>query len=153
MNNFQYIHIRFWLEKSSVLFYYLLWLSLLKNKSVVDLHCCVWFSCTENWFTYIYVYLHIFIYLFNLYMCMHIHAYIYIYFFRILFCYRLSQNIQYTFLGYKVGPYWLSILYIVVCVNSKLLIYSLHSPLVTIKLFFMFVSLFLFCKCSFASFF
>ena len=47
--------------------------------------------------------------------------------------YRLLQNIEYISLCYTVGPYWLSILYIVVClyVSPKCLIYpslSLQDP-------------------------
>ena len=48
------------------------------------------------------------------------HIYIYshmcIYFFQIIFPYRLLQNIEYGSLCYTVGPCWLSILYIVVCI-------------------------------------
>ena len=36
--------------------------------------------------------------------------------FQILFPYRLLQNIEYSSLLYTVGPCWLSILYIVVCI-------------------------------------
>ena len=35
--------------------------------------------------------------------------------FQIFFPYRLFQNIEYSSLCYTVGPYWLSVLYIVVC--------------------------------------
>ena len=35
--------------------------------------------------------------------------------FQILFSYRLSQNVEWSFRCYTVGPCWLSILYIVVC--------------------------------------
>ena len=43
--------------------------------------------------------------------------YIYIYFFfHILFSYRVLQDIEYTTLYYIVGPCWLSVLYIVVCI-------------------------------------
>ena len=38
-------------------------------------------------------------------------------FFQILFLYRLLQNIEYSSLCYTVGPYWLAILYIVVCMR------------------------------------
>ena len=36
--------------------------------------------------------------------------------FKILFHYGLSQDIEYSSLGYTIGPCCLSILYIVVCV-------------------------------------
>ena len=39
---------------------------------------------------------------------------IYTFFFEILFCYRSSQDIEYSSLCYIVGPYWLSVLYITV---------------------------------------
>ena len=45
-----------------------------------------------------------------------IHTYIYIYIFQILFPYRLLQNIKYSSMCYTVGPCWLPILYVVVCI-------------------------------------
>ena len=36
--------------------------------------------------------------------------------FHNLFHYSLLQNIEYSSLGYKVGPCWLSILYKVMCI-------------------------------------
>ena len=45
--------------------------------------------------------------------------YICIYFFQILFPYRLLQNTKISFLCYTIGPCWLSILYIVVCICSE----------------------------------
>ena len=66
----------------------------------VDLQCCVSFRCIAMWFT-----------------C----TYIYIYFFQILFPYRLLQNIEYSSLGYTVGPSWLSIKYIVMIYNVYML--------------------------------
>ena len=48
-------------------------------------------------------------------VCIYIYIYIYIYF-QILFPYRLLQKMEYCFLCYTVGPCWLSILYIVVCI-------------------------------------
>ena len=77
--------------------------------------------------------------------------YVYIYIlFLVLFHYRLLQDIEYSSLCYTVGPCCLSILYIYYCVyfNPKFLIYPFLplSPLVTISLFSMSVSLFLFCK-------
>ena len=41
------------------------------------------------------------------------YTYICIIFFQTLFPCRLLQNIDYTSLFYTVGPYWLSILYVV----------------------------------------
>jgi len=35
--------------------------------------------------------------------------------FQIIFHYTLSQNIEYNLLFYMVGPFWLSIIYMVVC--------------------------------------
>ena len=82
----------------------------------VDLQCCVSLRCTAKWFSYTYV-----------------HAYICI-LFHILFPYRLLQNITYSFLGYTVGPCWLSILnyssVYMLTPNSKF-IPSPFSPLVT----------------------
>ena len=58
---------------------------------------------------------------------------IYIYIlFHILFHHRLSQNINYVSLCYTIGPCCLSILYIIVCVNPKLLIYP--SPYQNVNL-------------------
>ena len=46
-----------------------------------------------------------------------IHIYVYMsILFQVLFPYRLLQNIEYSSLGYTVGPCWLSIKYIVMCV-------------------------------------
>ena len=39
-----------------------------------------------------------------------------IYLSKILFPYMLLQNIVYSFLFYTVGPFWLPILYIAVCI-------------------------------------
>ena len=67
--------------------------------------------------------------------------------FQILFPYRLQLDIEYSSLFYTVGPCWLSILYIIVVyINTRLLIYLPPSLLVTINLFSMPVSLFLFYK-------
>ena len=47
----------------------------------------------------------------------YIHIYICIYtLFQILFHYRLLEDIEHSSLCYTVGPCWLSILYIVVCI-------------------------------------
>ena len=83
--------------------------------NLVDLRCCVTFRCTVKWFSYIYV-------------C--------IFFFYILFHYRLLQDTGYNSLCYTVGPCWLSIFYIVVCIcQSQTPNLSLSPPpLVTINL-------------------
>ena len=60
--------------------------------------------------------------------------------FHILFHYGLSQDIEYSFLNCAVGPCCLSILYVIVYLPHP------ASPLVTINLFSMSVSLCLFCK-------
>ena len=71
----------------------------------------------------------------------HTKTHIYLFLFQILFPHRLLQNIEYNSLCYTVSPYWLSILYILLCVsvNAKLLIYPFPSPqlspLKTISLF------------------
>ena len=65
--------------------------------------------------------------------------------FQIHFPYKLLLDIEYSSLFYTVGLCWLSILYIIVVyINPRLLIYLLSSLLVTISLFSMPVSLFLF---------
>ena len=55
---------------------------LIFNWSIVDLQC---FRCTAKWFIYIYI------------------------LFQILFHCRLLQDIEYSSLCYTVGPFWLSI--------------------------------------------
>ena len=67
--------------------------------SIVGLQC---FRCTSQWFSYTYIYISIL--------------------FQILFHYRLLQDIEYSSLCHTVGPCWLSILYIVVCIcHSQIL--------------------------------
>ena len=58
-----------------------------------------------------------------------LYIYMYIFFFQILFPYRLLQNIEYSSLCYTVGPCWLSILYIVVCICSSQAPNLSRSPL------------------------
>ena len=53
---------------------------------------CFNFCCTANWFRYIYIYIYI------------------------IFCYCLSQVIEYSSLCCIVGPCWLSILCLLVCI-------------------------------------
>ena len=60
--------------------------------SIADLQCCVSFWCRAKWFSYIYI------------------------LFQILFHYSLLQDIEYSSLYYTVGPCWLSILYVIVCI-------------------------------------
>ena len=92
---------------------------------------------------YICIYIYIYIYI-------HTHTYIYIYIyilFQILFHYRLLEHTEYRPLCHVVGPCCLAILCIInVCMlipNSYL---SPPTPLVTISLFSLLVSLFLFYK-------
>ena len=67
--------------------------------------------------------------------------------FQILFPYKLLQDTEYSSLCYAVGACWLPILFYILCVNPRLIIYpSPLSALVTIILFSMSVGLFLFCK-------
>ena len=76
---------------------------------MVDLECCVSFRleqsdsviCTH---IYVCVYIHV-------YMCICISI-----LFQILFPYRLLRNIECGFLSCIAGPFWCSILYIVVCI-------------------------------------
>ena len=60
------------------------------NQSIVDLQCCINFQCTAKWFNY---------------TCM-----------CSLFHYDLLQDIEYNSPYYIVGPCYLSILYMVVCI-------------------------------------
>ena len=69
------------------------------NWSIVDLQCCVCFRYTVKWFT-------------CAYMCI-------LFFFQIISSCRLSPNIEYSSWCYTVGPCWLSILYIIVCIGSE----------------------------------
>ena len=69
--------------------------------SLVNLPCCVSFKYTGKWFSYT-----------------HIHSYPYM-LFQIIFHYILLQAIKYSFLCYTVGPCYLSVLYIVVCICSS----------------------------------
>ena len=48
------------------------------------------------------------------------YTYMYIYFYQILFPFKLLQNIEQSSLIYTVGPCWLSILNIVVCVSQSI---------------------------------
>ena len=95
--------------------------------STVDLQCCDSFKCIPKWFSY---------------------TYTYIYLFQNIFPFRLLQNIKQSSLCYTVGPCWLSILNIVVCMsipNSQFIPPPQLSPLVTINFFSKSVRLFLFC--------
>ena len=76
--------------------------------------------------------------------------------FHILSHYGLSQDTEYSSLCYTVGPCCLSILYIIVCIcQSQTPTPSLPTflPLGNYSLFSMSVSLFLFCRSSFVSYF
>ena len=82
-----------------------LWLSLLFGScsqfsvcnfiGVGDLQCCVSFRWTTKWFTYTYTNISSF---------------------SDFFLYRLLQNTEQNSLCYTVGPYWLYILCVVVCI-------------------------------------
>ena len=52
------------------------------------------------------------------YINTHTHTHTYAHF-QILFPYRLLQNIEYNSLCYTVGPCWLSVLCIIVCIFSS----------------------------------
>ena len=59
------------------------------------------------------------IYMCNIYMCIYIHTYICIYIytyilFQIIFPYQLLQNIEYSSLCYRVGPFRLFTLYMLI---------------------------------------
>ena len=71
--------------------------------NIVDLQCCVNFSCTAKWFSYTHTHTHT-------------HTHIYTFFFYILFHYGLSQGSEYSSLCFTVGPCCVSILYIIVCI-------------------------------------
>ena len=65
---------------------------LFKNWSIIDLHCVLTSRIQRNESVYLYT-------------------------FQILFHYRLWQNIEYDSLGSTVGPCWLPIFYMVVCIS------------------------------------
>ena len=61
--------------------------------------------------------------------------------FQILFHYRLLQDIDYSFLWYKVGPYCLFYILLCVSTNPKFLVYPSFLLSVTVSLFSMWVCL------------
>ena len=72
---------------------------------------------------------------------------VFVYSFQIIFHYSLLQDIEYGFLCYTVGSCGLSILYIEVCFcKAKIPNLPPLSLLVTLNLFSMSMSLFVFCK-------
>ena len=103
-------------------FFFLIFLS---NWAIVDLQCCV--SGVQQSDSVIHISI----------------------LFQILFPFGLLQNTEQSSLCYTVGPCWLSILNIVVCIwqsqTPSLSLPSHLSPSVTISLFSKSVSLFLFC--------
>ena len=64
--------------------------------SIADLQCCVSFRYTAKWFHYPYTCIHYFSDSFPIWL--------------------LQHSIKYSSLCYTVGPHWLSILYMVVCI-------------------------------------
>ena len=70
--------------------------------SIVELQCCVNYCYTAKWLSYTYIY-----------VCI---IYIYMFFFIFFSVMALSQDIEYSCLLYTVGPCFLSILYILVCI-------------------------------------
>ena len=110
------------IHSSSLLWSYLILKKYLlkKNWSIVDLQCCVSFKCK----------------VIQLHICESFSG-----------C-RLLQAIEYSFLCYIISPRYLFYVKFCVPVNPRLLIYfsPSFSPLLTINLFSMFVSLFLFGK-------
>ena len=78
-----------WWVASARLFFFNLFYS-----SIVGLQCCINFCCTEKWLGYTHIPI----------------------LFHILFHYGLSQDIENGSLSYTVGPCWLSILYMLVCI-------------------------------------
>ena len=94
--------------------------------SIIELQCCVSFRCIATWFSYTYIPS-----------------------FQILFPYKLLQNIELSSLCYTVGPFWLSILHIIMYICSSQppnLSLSPFFPFSNHKLFSKSVSLSLFCK-------
>ena len=78
----------------------------------VDLQCCTNYCYTAKWFSYI-------------------HKHILL---KTVFHYHLSQDVEYSFLCYTVGPCCLSILYIIVSICYPKL--PIHSyPVATTSLF------------------
>ena len=49
-------------------------------------------------------------------------------FLQILLLYRLLENIEYSSLCYTVGPCWLSILYIIVCIYNLFVLFLIFPP-------------------------
>ena len=104
------------------------------NGSIVNLQCSI---CTMMWFSFTYMY-----------VCAYTHTQIYI-LFQIPFHYRLLKDTEYSSLCYSVGPCFSSIYYILVCIYQSQIpqfISPGFSPLVTVSLLSLSVSLFLFCK-------
>ena len=87
--------LEWWLTNSSLLFGDIWFCFFEFTLSIVDLQWFFSFRCTAEWFSYKYTYIHSL---------------------SDSFSYRLLWNIDYSSLCYIVGPYWLSILYTVVCV-------------------------------------
>ena len=63
----------------------------------------------------------------DIYICVYVCVCIYIFFFKILFPYKLLQNIEYSSLCYIVGLAD-HLFYVCVYINPSLLIYSSRAP-------------------------
>ena len=78
-----------WMSRDVPTYYYFLF-QLIFYWSIVELQCCVNYSCRAKWFSYTFIYI----------------------LFHFLFHYVLSQDIEYSLLCYTVGPCCFSSLYI-----------------------------------------
>ena len=85
--------------------------------------------CIQTFWPQLYIYVYIYLcILYILYTILYVSIYILS---QIISHYSLLQDIDYSSRGYIVGLYWLSILYLVVCIRSinfKLLIYPSLLP-------------------------
>ena len=87
--------------------------------SIAELQCVNYCFMVNDSYTYIYVYMCV---------CIYTHTYTHIRC-HILFHQGVSQDIEYNSLCYRVGPWYLSILYIpVASVSPKLPIYTSLTP-------------------------
>ena len=93
--------------------------------SIVNWQGCVSFRYPAKWFSYLQIY---------------------VYSFSDSFPFRLLKDVEYSFLWYTVGPYCLSILYIIVCVNPysphRSFTFNNHQFVFYIWIYFCFVNTF-----------